>query len=112
MAPFDVSEALVKKLLLAGVAALSLLNVAAAQTSATKAELPDAMLGAWCGQRGWQFLMMTRNTGGAPMMSWTAETVVACASAKMATITTGLDHRALVSSLRSNSAAMANLKTI
>ena len=44
-----------KNLFLAGVAALSLLNLAAAQTSATKAELPDAMLGAWCGQWGWQF---------------------------------------------------------
>lgn len=44
-----------KKLLLAGVAALSLLNVAAAQKSATKAKLPDAMLGAWCGSWGWQF---------------------------------------------------------
>src|ERR1700757_203666 len=44
-----------KKLLLAGVAALSVLNMAAAQKSATKTKLPDAMLGAWCGQWGWQF---------------------------------------------------------
>jgi hypothetical protein len=36
-----------KQISVAGVAALSLLSVAAAQTSATKAELPDAMLGAW-----------------------------------------------------------------
>jgi hypothetical protein len=41
--------------LLTGIAALSLLNVAAAQTSTTKAELPDAMLGAWCGHWAWQF---------------------------------------------------------
>jgi len=39
------------KLLLAGVAALSVL-ASAAQTFATKAELPDEMLGAWCGGAG------------------------------------------------------------
>jgi hypothetical protein len=44
-----------RAVLLASVAAVSLLNVTAAQTSATKAELPKAMLGAWCGQWGWQF---------------------------------------------------------
>jgi hypothetical protein len=37
----------VKTALLAGVAALSVLSAAA--QSATKTELPDAMLGAWCG---------------------------------------------------------------
>jgi hypothetical protein len=41
--------------LLAGVAALSLLNAAGAQTFTTKAELPDEMLGAWCGQWSYQF---------------------------------------------------------
>jgi hypothetical protein len=45
---------LMKKLLLAGVAALSVL-ASAAQTFATKAKLPDEMLGAWCGQWGYQF---------------------------------------------------------
>ena len=44
-----------KKVLLASIAALSLLYAAGAQTSATRAELPDAMLGSWCGQWGWQF---------------------------------------------------------
>src|SRR5258705_3111444 len=44
-----------KKLRLAGVPSPSLLKAAGAQMSATKAELPDAMLGAWCGHWAWQF---------------------------------------------------------
>jgi hypothetical protein len=41
-------------LLLAGVAALSVLTASAAQP-VTKTELPDAMLGAWCYAKSWQF---------------------------------------------------------
>ena len=44
-----------KKLFLIGIAALSVLSVATTRTSATKAKLPDAMLGDWCGKWGWQF---------------------------------------------------------
>jgi Spy/CpxP family protein refolding chaperone len=44
-----------KTLFLASVATLSVLSVATTRTSATKAKLPDAMLGDWCGQWGWQF---------------------------------------------------------
>ena len=42
-----------RRLLLTGGAALSVLTASTA--FATKAELPDAMLGAWCGQWGYQF---------------------------------------------------------
>jgi hypothetical protein len=102
-----------KKLLLAGVAALSLLNAAGAQTPATKAKLPGAMLGAWCGQWGWQFpddeAEHWWRTDGDP---GGCGNLAACASAKTATITSGLDHRAPVNSQLSNLDAMVNLRTI
>jgi hypothetical protein len=34
---------------------LSLLNATEAQTFATRVKLPDAVVGAWCGQWGYQF---------------------------------------------------------
>jgi hypothetical protein len=50
-----------KKLLLAGIGALSMLSASTAQTSATKAELPDAMLGAWCGRWSDDEVAVTRH---------------------------------------------------
>src|SRR5215831_9239605 len=44
---------MMKKLLLTGIAALFLATGTA--QAAEVAKLPDAMLGAWCGQWGWQF---------------------------------------------------------
>jgi hypothetical protein len=107
-------EGTMKKLLLSGIAALSVLSASAAQTFATKTELPTEMLGSWCGMWGWQF------PDDGAMRWWRTEdyveriveTVAASVCVRTVTTTIDLDRRVLVSLLQLSFAARANPQTI